>query len=38
MCFSNRQKTHVNGLRVWSSDHPHLQEEVLYCIQCTCTA
>ncbi len=25
---SNRQKTHVNGLRVWSSDHPHLQEEV----------
>ena len=28
LCCSNRQKTHVNGLRVWSSDHPHLQEEV----------
>lgn len=30
--LNNRQKTHVNGLRVWSSDHPHLQEEYLDCL------
>ncbi|XP_028406965.1 nuclear cap-binding protein subunit 1-like [Dendronephthya gigantea] len=30
--LNNRRKTHVNGLRVWSSDHPHLQEEYLDCL------
>ena len=31
--FSKRQKIHVPALRVWSSDHPHPQEEVNICLQ-----
>lgn len=30
--LSKRQKTHMNGLRVWSSDHQHPQEEYLDCL------
>lgn len=30
--ISKRQKIHVPALRVWSSDHPHPQEEYLDCL------
>lgn len=31
-CVKNRKKIHTKGLRVWSSDKPHPQEEYIDCL------